>query len=295
MTNRPFVATLAPELADKLKRDLEEQGFSFTTANHTRFVAKKQGLSVTLYNSMKLTVQGKEMAQFIEFYLEPELLREFGFSHPELLAETHARIGVDEAGKGDFFGPLCVAGVCAGGDTIGKLIQIGVRDSKTMADTQILRLATEIKKLCDHEIVMISPARYNELYATFKNLNSFLAWGHATVIEALTKRTGCRRVLIDKFAHEHEVLRAVQKKKLEIDLEQKVRAESDVVVAAASILARAAFVRGIQKMSDFYKIEIPKGASKRVIEVGKQLVAQHGKEVLSMCAKTHFKTTQALV
>lgn len=293
-TNGPFVATLLPELVPKLRKDLEDQGFVLSKPQYTLFSAKKTGISVTLYSSLKLTVQGKEKAAFIEFYLEPEILKDFSFSHPAALVDQTARIGVDEAGKGDFFGPLCVAGVFATSKQVLQLVEIGVRDSKTMNDSQILRLASEIRKICDHEVVRIPPARYNELYVKFKNLNSFLAWGHATVIEALNIRTKCKTVLIDKFANEFVVQNAVKQKKLQIDLEQKVRAESDVVVAAASILARAAFVEGMKKMSDFYGFEIPKGASKQVIAAGKKLVALHGKEVLSMCAKTHFKTTNEI-
>src|SRR5437879_4136480 len=104
MAEKPFVTELSKELVEKLRLDLESQGFEFSTPPYTLFSAKKKNLSVTLYRSLKLCVQGKEMASFIEFYLEPEILKEFHFTHAVI--DTSARIGGDEAGKGDFFGPL---------------------------------------------------------------------------------------------------------------------------------------------------------------------------------------------
>lgn len=293
--NRPFVTTLAKDLVDKLKNDLLQQGFEFANPPYTLFAAKKKGLSVTLYTSLKLTVMGKEMASFIEYYLEPEILKEFSFTHPAALVDPTARIGVDEAGKGDFFGPLCVAGVFASGDMIQKLVHMGVRDSKTIGDPQIIRLCKQIKETCPFEIISIGPERYNSLYAQFKNLNSFLAWGHATVIEKLAVRCECTTVIIDKFANEHVVQNALKKKNLKVQLEQKVRAESDVVVAAASILARGAFVNAMDRLSEQYEMEIPKGASAKVLEAGKKLVAKYGKEILLKVSKAHFKTTDAIV
>lgn len=293
--NRPFVATLSRNLVDTLRKGLEEQGFSFTTPPHTIFTAKKPNLVITLYSSLKLTVMGKEMAQFIEYYLEPEILKEFSFTHPTANMDLTGRIGVDEAGKGDFFGPLCVAGVFGSGDTIEKLVKLGVRDSKTISDPQILVLCKKIKETCPYEVISIGPVRYNSLYAQFKNLNSFLAWGHATVIEKLAERCNCKSVLIDKFANDFVVQNALKRKNIEVMLEQKVRAESDVIVAAASILARGAFLDGMKRLSEEYGMEIPKGASAKVIEAGKKLVTRYGQEVLVKVAKTHFKTTLAVL
>src|SRR5207249_4523347 len=110
-------------------KDLTEQGFEFSSPPYTHFSAKKMGISCTLYTSLKLTVQGKEMRPFIEFYLEPEILKKFDFTYQGSAVEHDktGRIGVDEAGKGDFFGPLCVAAVFATGDMVQKLAQIGVK------------------------------------------------------------------------------------------------------------------------------------------------------------------------
>ncbi|NGX51702.1 MAG: hypothetical protein K1060chlam2_01575, partial [Chlamydiae bacterium] len=203
--------------------------------------------------------------------------------------------GVDEAGKGDLFGPLCVASLYADSDQISALIKMGIRDSKRMTDSIIIKLAAKIKKEFAYSIVQIFPKRYNELYKGFKNLNTLLGWGHATVIEEILKQTKCREVLIDQFANESVVLSALERKNLSVELTQRHRGEEDIVVAGASILARAAFVQGIDKLSEEYKLTLPKGASSQVILAGQKFVSAHGKEALNMVAKLHFKTiTQIL-
>ena len=290
-----FVATISIELADKLRTDLIEQGFQITTPAYTVFSALKKGVSCTLYQSGKLTVQGKGMDEFIQFYLEPEILQSVAFSYPETQVSMTTRIGIDESGKGDFFGPLCVAGVQADEAMIKELLAIGVRDSKKIADGPIRTLSTKIKKICPHSIVFISPQKYNELYGKFRNLNQLLAWGHATAIAELVAKTGCTEVVIDQFASEHVVINALKNKKLSVSLTQRHRAEADPVVAAASILARAAFLEGMERLSKTYEIEIPKGASALVIKTGKRLVRKYGPQILELTAKLHFKTKEEIL
>jgi ribonuclease HIII len=287
---QPFVTTLDTALEPKLRLDLEQQGFILSTPPHTLFAAKKKGVSCTLYCSGKLVVQGKEMAEFIEFYLEPEVLGEFSFSYKDLNVDKTPRIGIDESGKGDFFGPLCIAGVYASEDDIDKLLTMGVCDSKKLNDKKILTLSDKICSSFAYHVVRLFPEKYNELYVKFYNLNHLLAWGHATVIENLIEETQCNNVLIDQFAAKHVVERALKQKKISPKLQQRHKAEEDPVVAAASIVARAAFVKGIQSLGEEYSIILPKGASKMVIAAGKKLVAQHTPEILKKTGKLHFKT-----
>lgn len=290
-----FVATISLSLADKLRTDLIDQGFEISVPQYTVFSAQKKGVSCTLYTSGKLMVQGKEKDEFISFYLEPEILQTLAYSYPETQVDMDAHIGIDESGKGDFFGPLCIAGVQASSEQIKQLLSIGVKDSKALKDTSILGLSVKIKQICPHVVVYISPKKYNELYANFRNLNSLLAWGHATAIADLTQKTQCRKVIIDQFASEHLVVNALKKKNVEVDLTQLHRAEADPVVAAASILARAAFVDGIQKLGNQVGIELPKGASALVIKTGKKLVATQGSAILETVAKLHFKTKDQIL
>lgn len=289
-SDRCFVATVDVGLADKMQQELANQGFEITHPAYTLFSAQKKGVSCTLYISGKLTVQGKDKEEFIQFYIEPEILQSVAFSYPETQVDLKTRIGVDEAGKGDFFGPLCIAGVFATEDHIKELLKIGVKDSKKMTDKAILVLSQKIKKNCPHSIIQIKPKRYNELYANFHNLNRLLAWGHATVISELHTRTQCTNVIIDQFASENVVASALKHKNIHVELTQRHKAESDPVVAAASILARAAFVNGIDQLGVEVGIELPKGASAQVIVIGKKLVAEYGESILNTVAKMHFKT-----
>ncbi len=290
-----FVTTIDLRLADKLRQDLLNQGFTFTQPQYTVFSAQKKGVSCTLYTSGKLTVQGKERQEFISFYLEPEILGTFSFNYPEADLDLKPRIGIDEAGKGDFFGPLCIGGVQAGEEGVQELLKIGVRDSKKMSDESVLKIARKIRSAFPHSIVRIPPLKYNELYRQFHNLNHLLAWGHATAIAELVEKTKCQEVLIDQFASEHLVINAIKRKNLSIHLTQRHRGEEDLVVAAASILARAAFLEGLEQLGKTVGMILPKGASAEVIRAGKTLVAKQGREILNTVAKLHFKTTEVVL
>lgn len=289
-----FVANIDLKLASKLQQDLVGQGFELNKPPYTIFAAKKKGVSCTLYESGKLMVQGKEMAQFIEFYLEPEILKSFTFQYSATEVDTTARIGIDESGKGDFFGPLCIAGIFAEGDHFNELQKMGVKDSKLISDGAILKIGKRIRESTVHQIVKINPLKYNELYGQFQNLNRMLAWGHATTIENLVQRTRCSNVLIDQFANEHVVLTALKRKSLTIQLTQRHRAEQDLAVAAASILARCAFLEGLEQLGEEVGLKLPKGASAAVIHAGRTLVQRYGLEVLPKVAKMHFKTLESI-
>lgn len=296
-----YIAQLDLSLTDTLKAALEERGFSLETPPYTLFQAKKKGITCTLYTSGKLTVQGKEMKEFIEYFLEPEILGTFSYGYEDKvvvvdeLVDLTPRIGVDESGKGDFFGPLCIAGLYADEKTIPHLKKLGVKDSKQLNDRTIVKIAEQIRKEYDFDIVRIGAKRYNELYEKFGNLNVLLGWGHATVIENLMEKTACERVIIDKFAAEHVVETALKRKKRHPALIQRIKGEQDVVVAGASILARAAFVDGMEKLEKEYGLELPKGASQKTIQAGKELVKRYGPEILSIVGKRHFKTSQVIL
>lgn len=290
-----FVTTVNIALAQKMREDLLAQGFEISVPSYTFFSAQKKGVSCTLYTSGKLTVQGKDREDFIKFYLEPEILQNLSYSYPEeTQQDLTPRIGIDEAGKGDFFGPLCIAGVQADGEQIKQLVAIGVRDSKKMTDQAVLSLSKKIQANVPHAIVRLYPAKYNELYEKFRNLNHLLAWGHATAIGELVEKTGCKKVIIDQFAAEHVVENALKRKQLQVELTQRHRGEEDVVVAAASILARAAFLDGLRQLGQKIGFDLPKGASAQVLKAARELVEKQGKEILGSVAKLHFKTTGQL-
>lgn len=200
-------------------------------------------------------------------------------------------IGTDESGKGDYFGPLVIAGVYADAETKKRLKEMGAADSKTLSDSKIQRLAEEIAKLCKYSVVTVGNKRYNEMYDEIKNLNKLLAWGHARVIENLLDQVDCGNALSDQFGNPELIRNALMEKGKKINLEQRPRAEENVVVAAASIMARNEYVKAIGKLSEEYNMEFPKGGSAKVVEAAREFVHNHGREKLSNVAKLHFVIT----
>jgi len=212
--------------------------------------------------------------------------------HPQTTIE---RIGIDESGKGDYFGPLVIAAVFVDATTQGELALMQVRDSKKISDGRILELAPDIKTICPHSVVAIGPQKYNELYAKIKNLNRLLAWGHGKALENLLERVSCERAISDQFGDERLILHALQEKGRKIVLEQRPKAESDLAVAAASVLARAEFLLRLKRLSDEVGTTLPKGASPTVELAARMVIKKHGEERLHSVAKLHFKTTQAVL
>lgn len=198
-------------------------------------------------------------------------------------------IGVDESGKGDFFGPLVVAGTLLTEEQALTLTDQGVRDSKTISDGKILKLAELIKDRCVYDLVVINPEKYNQLYAKIKNLNKLLGWGHARVIENILIRQPVEIAISDKFGAERFIRDNLQREGRKIELIQMVRGEANPAVAAASILARAEFLNRMENMSHRFGAVFPRGASAKVDEAGRVLVRSKGKEILQQVAKLHFK------
>jgi len=286
-----FVLIIDGTRAAELRDALEEKGFTITTPPYTFFAAKKPSLHCTFYTSGKLCIQGKEAKEFIEFYLEPEFLQTF----PITLENLKPHLGSDEAGKGDFFGPLCVAGLYADTKGIEALKALGVGDSKTLKDSLVITLCRKLKQTFPHAIIRLYPWKYNDLYARFGNLNRMLAWAHASILEKLSKETGCVDALVDQFAKKELLESFVNIPKLKQNLVQKTKGESDLVVAAASILARGAFLEGLEKLEKEYTFKLPKGASKKVIDAGTDFIQTHGQEALKFVGKLHFKTLDAIL
>lgn len=214
----------------------------------------------------------------------------------EALATFGPHIGTDEAGKGDYFGPLVVAAVYADDVALVRLPEVGVRDSKRVSSVRRLwELDKAIKQICPaHDVVLISPTRYNELHATMRNLNRLLAWAHARAIENLLERTTSDLAVTDQFGDEQYLRTSLMKRGKRIKLEQRVRAEDDPAVAAASVLARAAFVRALERLSAEIGVTLPRGAT-HVVPVARKVYEQGGEELLRRAAKWHFKTTKQVV
>jgi len=288
---------LTQEQVTKLRALLEELGFEFSPKEWTIFFAQKNKLSVAVYEKgPKVLVQGRNVQEFVQFELEPKILGEAKLGYEEVhspeMFEPH--LGVDESGKGDFFGPLVIAGVYVDRGIARKLLDAGVVDSKRIgSDTRIRALAEIIRKssLGLVETVLIGPAKYNELYEKFGNLNLLLGWGHARVIEnLLAKKPACPRSLSDQFADARVINASLLKHGRKITIEQRPRAESDIAVAAASIIAREAFINWLERKSKELGLRLDRGVSPSVKESARKLVELSGAGVLREVAKVHFRT-----
>lgn len=301
MADTMFTRTLDEAQVRRLKQVAEGKGFQFGPLDHGHFTARKGKCVLSAYLSGKVVVAGKEAKDFVEFVLEPEILGEarLGYEklhNPEMYAP---HFGIDESGKGDLFGPLVVAGVYVDEAKADRLIAAGVRDSKTItSDKKIGELAEEIGKTVGpgREVVTIGPERYSELYRKFGNLNRMLAWAHGKVIANLHgKVPGCPRALSDQFGDPRLVEGELRKQGVELKLEQRTKAESDIAVAAASILARAEFVRQLGKLSLEAGLELAKGAGAGVKKQAEEIFRGGGREKLAKLCKTHFRTFAEVV
>lgn len=284
-----------------LKQSLERHGYEFEEKPHTLYAARKGKTNVAVYRKgPKVLIQGRDTEDFIRFILEPEVLGEAKLGYEEIVdPEMFApHFGIDESGKGDYFGPLVIAGVYTDASIARALMQAGAMDSKRIASARRIReLAAKIREVpgIAVSVVAIGPERYNEMQASFGNVNRLLAWGHARVIANLAaQRPDCPRALSDQFARPEVLARALQKQGIQLQLDQRTKGESDIAVAAASILARERFVEWIDKTSAAGGVPLPLGASDAVIEAAREVVSRHGRDALCKVAKLHFRTTARL-
>ncbi len=296
-----YTAPLSGEQVKALRKLLENSGFEFSPKPYTIFFARKNKLSVAVYEKgPKVLLQGRGIEDFVSFELEPKILGEARLGYEEVhspeMFEPH--FGIDESGKGDFFGPLVIAGVFTNREIARHFMENGIQDSKRIgSDAKIRALAKMIRQTpgVALDIVLIGPERYNDLYEKFGNLNSLLGWGHARVIENLLgKRPDCPHALSDKFADARVIRNALLQHGQQIELEQRTKAESDFAVAAASILAREAFIDWLERNGKRAGLTLGRGVSAAVKEAARQLVEKDGPAALRRFAKVHFRTAHEI-
>ena len=211
--------------------------------------------------------------------------------------EPDVYLGTDESGKGDYFGPLVIAGVFIDKETSDRFKKLGVKDSKELSDNVIKKYAEEIKSTVGdkYEIISISPPRYNELYAKIGNVNRILGWAHARVLENLLERCPASEAISDKFGDEKLIINSLQENGKKIVLHQFTKAERFTAVAAASVLARDKFNGWFDKKKKELKINLLKGASAEVEKLAAKIMAEKGEKYLYEIAKVHFKTTAKII
>ncbi len=205
------------------------------------------------------------------------------------MANSFSWIGIDESGKGDFFGYLIVAGVVVDNEKIEILKEINVRDSKKISDNRVIYLSKIIKQNFTTSNVSISPKKFNELYKKFKNINKILAWGHSRVIKNLLNSENVDRIVIDKFTTKKYIENFLTEEEKNIEKIEIIKGERDIGVASASIVARAGFLLSLKKLSETWQFEFPKGASNIVDKAGIEFVKKYGIENLTNVSKINFK------
>jgi len=266
----------------------------------------EERLVIKQYNNGKLQVQGRAQS------LLPDIESILGLSPGEATpagadgagALGYPQIGTDESGKGDYFGPLVVAGVLVDEVQAQAIMQLGVKDSKALPDTRVTCLARRVRELlgpaaCE---LVLRPPTYNRLYDEFrsegKNLNHLLAWAHARVIEDLARQAGDAQVagaITDQFGDESYVASRLSRGVPSLRLLQEPRAERYLSVAAASVLARDRFLRELRRLEEETGGVLPRGAGARVLARAAELAATGGRDILDRTAKLHYRTTdQAL-
>ena len=280
-------------LADRLDGDRSGAWFPYDVA-YSLFAFKGEKVNVVGYQSGKLVVSGKKTEDFVRDILEAEITGDARLGYDEVhnpeWFTLHA--GCDESGKGDLFGPLVTACVVADADMVRQWMELGVADSKKLTDGSILKLDREIRKT---KGVVIKTAfarmlKYNELYNKFdRNLNKLLAWYHGKSLNQALDERPAPWGLLDQFTKQ-KLVDAYVKERKDFNLISRTKAESDPVVAAASIVARAVYVREMKRLSDEVGETLVKGASGKVLAQAKKIVAEKGADALSNYAKMHFKT-----
>jgi ribonuclease HIII len=271
------------------------------TSPYARYAFKGRDCNVTAYESGKLVIAGKGTEEFVTMTLEPDVTMapKLGYDevlHPEWF-ELHA--GLDESGKGDFFGPVVAATVIADKTAIEGWIKAGVKDSKRIVDSQIIKLDKLIRETHGVAVAtcLCGMAKYNLIMSRPRaNLNRLLAWQHATALVQALSRKKAPRGLLDQFTKQPLVQRELTKMGVaDFELAMRTKAEEDPVVAAASVVARAEYVRQMHALSKQFGSPLQKGAGPLVKEQAAQIIGRFGAKALGSFAKLHFRTAYEVV
>lgn len=271
--------------------------FEFRAVPHAVFSVKGDGAVATLYTSGKLVVQASDPRGFLARWsdLEAAALASKSPAAASEGAASDAPIdvgapvsGSDEAGKGDYFGPLVVAAVrVESAAQLRELADAGVADSKTLTDARALRLGHALRERVEFALERLDPVEYNAEWEAAGSLNPLLAQLHGKVLAQLARRG--EPVVVDQFEQRGLVARAVAP--LGVKLIEVPRAERHVAVAAASIIARQEFLLGMQELAEHFEVTLHKGAGAPVDEAALRIVSDHGPAVMGRLAKLHFKNT----
>jgi len=289
-----LVYKVRPEHAALIEGRIDPAQFELRSVPHARFSAKGEGVVVTLYSSGKLVIQGADPAMFAERYapeaaaIASKAKSKKAALAPKAIAPDSITVGSDECGKGDFLGPLVVCAARMTPEDAAELVEAGVMDSKALEDKRALALGAYLRERLEHCVVRLDPSEYNPRWRTSGNLNELLGDLHAEAIRSVTQPGD--HVIIDKFAREE--LMEGRLEDLDISLLQRTKAEEELCVAAASIIAREAFLVGLEDLSNEWGMKFRKGAGSPADESAREFVRSFGAARLPEVAKVHFKNSQ---
>ncbi|MBI4879064.1 MAG: ribonuclease HIII [Planctomycetes bacterium] len=297
------VQVVAPDLAEQIRAQLEADGFRLGGAPYAAFEAVGSDVRVTYYGKRgKLLIQGagtegllQRLAHLLPATADTESQAVPGAGENADAAVNEPTIGSDESGKGDYFGSLVVAACLVRPEDVAWLRRLGVRDSKEATRHTIMTAEGIILARLPAAVVEHEPPEYGRLHAETRNVNAILGRAHAQVIAELLDKGGCQRAIVDRFGGEHYVRDALGERAKGLCLRQIPRAEANPAVAAASFLARARFLRSLERLSDEVGVDLLPGAAPVVEKVARKVVAIGGGALLSRVAKMHFKTTRRVL
>lgn len=283
------------ERIEDLRAHLAKGGYKLDLRPNVVLFAQRPGVTLSLYGSGKMLLTGPQAEETAGVLTGLGLAKaEAARAGPAPAAGFEPHVGCDESGKGDYFGPLCVAAVhVPDAQTARHLAEKGVRDSKDVSDAEAGPLAALVRARCPHAVHVLAPPLYNDVYERVRNLNDLLADCHARALERLLAQTGPVPVVVDQFARPEVLVRRLGEKARAVRVEQAVRAEADVAVAAASLVARAEFLAGLAALGVKHGVRLPKGAGVPVVKAARELAARGGTTLLRQVAKVHFATTDA--
>ncbi len=290
-----FTIKLPPAQQADIKAFFASHGFEFKPFDHAFWQGRAEGCNATFYKSGKLLLQGKE-ADVWRGLLGDESAEARPYSGAMSRQPRPAPgcwIGTDEAGKGDWLGPMVVAGVAVRRDQLELLWELGIDDSKAINDAKLPDMARAVAAACPWDVIVINPAKYNEMYSRMRNINRILEWAHARVIEnLLEKGAPAEWILVDKFGDADRLRRAMGPLAQAVAYQARTKAEEDPAVGAASVLARASYLKSMARLSERFGLHLHPGAGGPALASGRNFIDTHGRDALGEVAKLHFRSTQ---
>lgn len=263
------------------------------------FAAKLPDTAITVYKSGKVLFQGGGAAREASFWggaenkTAPAQVQTKGDVLPERFAEQSV-VGSDETGTGDFFGPITVAACYVRADQLALVRELGVKDSKQLTDDLMRNIAPDLEATLIHSVLTLKNEKYNEVQGHGWSQGKIKALLHNQALKHVLRKMGDEKpdyILIDQFAERKTYYNHIQSES-EIIRENvlfSTKAEGlHLSVAAASIIARVAFLKEMDRLSQIAGISLPKGAGPKVDEVAAKILLTSGETKLKSLTKWHF-------